>query len=40
MDENDADMEKPEDGNRMSHENAEEHGENTVRPEESPWPPK
>jgi hypothetical protein len=36
MDENEADKEKPEDGNRMSHENAEERGENTVPPEESP----
>jgi hypothetical protein len=38
MDEKEADKEKDEDGNRMSHENAEEHGENTVPPEETPLP--
>ena len=36
----DVDKEKPQDGNRMSHENAEEHGENTVPPDETPPPSK
>jgi hypothetical protein len=40
MDENTDQEEEHEDGNRMSHENAEEHGENTVPREESPLPSK
>jgi hypothetical protein len=40
MDEKEADKEKHENGNRMSHENAEEHGENTIPHEELPFPPK
>jgi hypothetical protein len=38
MEEKDPNDEEHEGGNRMSHENAEEHGENTVPSEEAPLP--
>jgi hypothetical protein len=38
MEEKDLHNEEHDSGNRMSHENAEKHGENTVPPEEAPRP--
>jgi hypothetical protein len=38
MEEKDPKKEERESGNRISHENAEERGENTVPPEEAPLP--